>query len=76
VDVKTIKEDGSDTSKNYCKNITGVKHRLMPKDEFILTCTIKMPKDYDETIKLGGATELSSCDLDINVTGKLVIARG
>ena len=76
VKVKTIKEDGKDTSKNYCKSITGMKQRLMPKDDFTLTCNITMPQDYNETIKIGGATELSSCDLDINVTGKLVIARG
>ena len=46
VKIKTVKEDGSDTTKNYCKSVTGSKHRLMPKDHFDVTCTIKMPKDY------------------------------
>ena len=75
VKVKTVKEDGKDTSKNFCKDVTGVKHRLMPKDDFVITCTVKMPKDYNETIKLGGELVLSACELDVNVTGKLVIAR-
>ncbi len=75
VKAKTIKENGENTSKNYCKEVSGVKDRLMPKADFTITCTIKMPKDYNETIKLGGETVLSVCDLDISVVGKLVIAK-
>jgi hypothetical protein len=75
VDAHTVKEDGEKTKSNYCKNTTGIKSRLMPNDECEITCTIKMPKDYSETFELDGETILSACDLDISVTGTLIIAR-
>lgn len=75
VQARTVKEDGEKTSSNYCKNITGIRARLLPKEEFEVTCTIKMPKDYNETIEEDGETVISACDLDIKVTGTLIISR-
>lgn len=75
VTAQTVKEDGTNTRSNFCKDIKGVKERLLPKDECEVTCVIKLNKDYNETIEIDGEELLSALDLDIKVTGTLIISR-
>lgn len=72
---QTIKEDGEKTKTNFCRNITGIKSRLIPKESCEITCTIRLNKEFKETIEIDGKEELSAIDLDIKVTGTLVVMR-
>lgn len=75
VTAHSITEDGNNTKPNFCKKITGIRSRCMPKDTFVITCTVKIPKDYNESIDINGKRYLSAIDLDMNVTGTLYISR-
>ena len=81
VDVKawTVKEDGERTRSNYVKKITGIKPRLAPRDSEGDSCevsiTIKLNKEYTETVEVEGKSELSEISLELDVSGKLVIGK-
>lgn len=81
VDVKawTVKEDGERTKTNYVKKITGIRPRLAPRDSEGDSCeiniTIKLNKEYTETVEVEGKPELSEISLELDVSGKLVIGR-
>ena len=55
--IKTIKEDGKNSSTNYCRSITGLKTRLMPKDDFVMKVHLKTNKDYNETVVIDEVEE-------------------
>ena len=75
IKARTIKEDGVETTGKYVKNIKGVKSRLIPKDFFEISITIKLNKDYDETVIIKEVEELATIDLEIEATGTLIIAK-
>lgn len=75
VTAKIVKEDGSDVSGNYVKQIDGIITRLMPKDYCDINVYIKIDGDYSETVNIDGKEELAFLDIDLNVTGTLVISR-
>lgn len=72
---QTVKEDGEKTKTNFCRNITGIKPRLIPKESCDITVTIRLNKEFKETIELNGKIELSAIDLDLKVTGTLYVVR-
>lgn len=71
----TIKEDGEKTIKNYCKKITGIKSRIMPKDFFIINVTVKIDTPYNEYIVIHGKKYISAIDLAFNIKGNLIVTR-
>jgi len=75
VTAQTIKEDGEKTRSNFCKKITGIKPRLLPNEDCVITCYIKLNHEFNEVVKIDGKDELSAIDLDIKVTGTLIIAK-
>ena len=72
---KTVKEDGKDTTGKYVKTIKGIKPRLMPKDFCDISITIKLNKEYNETVIIEKIEELATIELQIEATGTLVIAK-
>ncbi len=75
ITAQTIKEDGEKTRSNFCKDITGVKPQLLPNEDFEISCTIKLNKEYNETVEIDGKLELSALELDVTATGVLYIAK-
>ena len=75
VTAQTVKEDGEKTKTNFCKNITGIKPRLLPNESCEINVTIKLNKEFKETIEIDGKQSLSAIDLDIKVTGTLYVVR-
>ena len=71
----TIKENGEKTNSNYVKKITGISPRLIPKDSCEINVTVRLNKEFRDTIEIDGKQELSAISLDLKVTGTLVIGR-
>ena len=75
VTAKIIKEDGEETKGKYVKSITGITPRLLPNKSTIVNITIKLNKEYKESVIIDEKEELAMIELDLNVTATLVIGR-
>jgi hypothetical protein len=75
ITANTIKEDGEKTRSNFCKKISGIAPQLLPNEECIIAVTVKLNKEFNETVDIDGKAELSAIDLDIKVTGTLYISK-
>tara|TARA_R110002126_G_scaffold277720_1_gene423795 strand:- start:1430 stop:1783 length:354 start_codon:yes stop_codon:yes gene_type:complete len=72
---QTINEDGERTRSNFCKEIKGVETSCLPNEYFEISASVKLNKEFNETIEIDGKQELSAIDLDIKVTGTLYISK-
>jgi hypothetical protein len=75
IKARTIKENGVETTGKYVKNIKGIKTRLIPKDYFEISITLKLNKEYNETVTINEKEELATIDIEIEATGTMIIAK-